>query len=486
MRPLLPTRAGLRIRNRLLVSFLVLALCLVLVPMILFERQARRSLEMEMGMRLEAVAAAASTQIDPSLVAAALSLPSESGQRTRLRLGERLTQLRDVTGVRRIYLLDRDGRDRLDTDPDAILGEELAQARAHRGMLEIAARGDPTSSPLFLDPHGEMRKTAYAPLNVKGDVLGFVGVEADARFLRDLGALRERVVLVGILGFLLSAILSFGLARGLTGPLNDLVEAARAMGSGNLEKPIPDLGADEVGFLAQTLEESRERLAERDKAQRAMVAGIAHEIRNPLGGIQIYVELLQSDPALSSAQKERVGKVLKEIHRLGEIVEEFLAYARPQVPVRESFDPRGIVGETVELLQGLAAEQQVRISVRPPSAATRVSADSGQIRQALLNLVRNAVEASPPGSEIRISWGKEGDSVAISVEDDGPGIPQTERARIFDPFFSTKSEGAGLGLPIVRRLCDQNGGRITLDEGPEKGCRFTIRLAAAVKGERLA
>lgn len=486
MRPLLPARTGLRIRNRLLVSFLVLALCLVLVPMALLERQARRSLEAEMEMRLEAVAAAASTQIDPSLIAAALSLPSESGQRTRTRLGERLLQLKEATGIRRIYLLDHEGRDRLDTDPEAVPGEEIPQARAHRGMLVTASRGKPVSSPLFRDSHGEMRKTAYAPLVVKGDVLGFVGVEADARFLREVGALRRRIFLVGIFGFALSAIFSFGLARGLTGPLGDLVEAARGMGSGNLDRPIPQLGSDEVGFLARTLEQSRERLAERDKTQRALVAGIAHEIRNPLGGIQIYVELLDSDPSLSASQKERVRKILREIHRLGEIVEEFLAYARPQVPMTGSFDPKGVVEETVDLMSGIAGERGIRISVRTPAVSSWAIADSGQIRQALLNLVRNAAEASRPGGEVRISWEGDGDSVAISVEDDGPGIAPSDRVRVFEPFFSTKSDGAGLGLPIVRRLIEQNGGRISLEDGREGGCRFTIQLAATAKGEGLA
>jgi signal transduction histidine kinase len=281
-------------------------------------------------------------------------------------------------------------------------------------------------------------------------------------------------------------ILSFALSRGVTGPLNELVAAARTMGSGNLESPIPALGVDEVGFLARTLEESRQRLAERDKAQRAMVAGIAHEIRNPLGGIQIYVELLEGDPALSDAQRERVKKILLEIHRLGAIVEEFLAYARPQLPVRESFDPGGIVGETVDLLSALAGERRVRISPHPPSAPVRVSADSGQIRQTLLNLVRNSVEACPPGGEVRIAWEAEGDGIVLSVEDDGPGIPPADRSRIFEPFFSTKSDGAGLGLPIVRRLIEQNGGRIALDEERQRGCRFTMRLARAAKGDGLA
>jgi signal transduction histidine kinase len=467
---------GLNIRHRLMITFFALAICLLLIPTILLERQARRSLEGEMEVRLEGVAAAATTQIDPSLIAAALSLPSETGSRTRARLSERLDQLKTVTGVRRIYLLDRDGRDQLDTDSAAVTGVELPQARAHRAMLQAAAEGGPASSPLFRDARGETRKTAYAPLIVKGEVLGYVGVEADARFLRELGALRRRLILIGILGLALSAVLSFGLARGLTRPLGDLVTAARAMGSGNLDRPIPQLGGDEVGFLARTLEESRASLAERDRTQRAMVAGIAHEIRNPLGGIQIYVELLENDPSLSLTQRERVSKILREIHRLGGIIEEFLAYARPQNPVRAGFDPRGIIGETFDLMSGLALSREVRLVALPPAGTIIALADPGQIRQALLNLVRNAIEASPAMGEVTIGWDRQDGRVRISVTDHGAGIAPADRERVFEPFFSTKAEGAGLGLSIVRHMVGQNGGSILLESADGGGSRFLILL----------
>ena len=325
-----PVRGNLRIRTRLLAALLALAALLITIPAIFLEAQARRSLEAELAARLESVAASASQLIDPSLVGPLMSLGPESGGRTRARLSERITALMQATGVRRIYLLDLAGHDQLDTDPQAVPGSELPQARAHRRMLDQAALGGTASSPLYRDVQGVARKTGYAPLTVRGEVVGFVGVEADARFLRELSGMRRRIFAIGLIGFLAAAALSIGLARGLTRPLGDLVEAARSMGSGDLDRAIPIGRADEVGFLARTLEEARGRLAERDRTLRAMVAGIAHEVRNPLGGIQIYAELLENDATLSQQQKERIRKILREIHRLGEIVEEFLTYARPQ------------------------------------------------------------------------------------------------------------------------------------------------------------
>jgi signal transduction histidine kinase len=479
---------GLRIRARLLVAFLGLALGLVAGTTFLIEKQARASLEGELAARLEAVAAAASTQIDPSLIAGTFSLGEgpESGARTRARLVERLTHLKGATGVRRIYLLDLEGRDQLDTDPSAVPGAELPQARVHRRMLDQAAGGKAVSSPLFRDPEGGLRKTGYAPLLVRGQVIGFVGIEADAAFLREIDALRRRILLVAAIGFVLAAILSIGLARGLTRPIGELVAAARAMGGGDLDSPIPVGRADEIGFLARTLDEARGRLAERDRTLRAMVAGIAHEVRNPLGGIQIYAELLENDATLTGWQRERVRKVLHEIRRLGEIVEEFLAYARPQAPERQSFDPAGIVGESVDLMAGIVAEKGVGVSIRPPERATWVVADPGQLRQILLNLVRNALEAAPRGSDVVVGWETQGPTVALWVEDRGPGIPSEQRERVFEPFFTTKAEGAGLGLSIVRHLAEQNGARISHERPHGGGCRFTLRMEAPKEGGRVA
>ncbi len=477
-----PGVRGLTIRRRLLLSLLALTFALILVPALLLESAARQSLEAEMASRLESVAGAASLLIDPSLIPGILTLDAEGGGRTRARLGERLSGLRAATDVRRIFIVDGLGRNQLDTDSRAVPGALMVQARAHRALLDRAAAGAPVSSPLFKDPSGQMRKTAYAALRFRGETVGFVGIEADARFLSEVGRIRRRIIWIALVGFVAASALSVGLSRGLTRPLGELVRAARFLGGGDLDRPIPPGRADEVGFLARTLEDSRVRLAERDRTLRGLVAGIAHEIRNPLGGIQIYAELLENDATLSDGQKARVKKILREIHRLGEIVEEFLAYARPQAPERAPFDLREIMLETVDLLQGLLSTRQVGVVMVPPEPPVLVRADPRQIRQVVLNLLRNAAEASPPDGTIRLVWEAQGPTVLLSIEDDGPGVPPDRRDRVFEPFFTTKPDGAGLGLAIVRHLVEQNGGRVHLDAGARGGCRFTVRLEGVGEG----
>jgi signal transduction histidine kinase len=178
-----------------------------------------------------------------------------------------------------------------------------------------------------------------------------------------------------------------------------------------------------------------------------------------------------------------VGKILREIHRLGEIVEEFLAYARPQASVRVAFDPSGIAQETADLLSDLSRERGVAIEIRSPAGAVQVLADPGQLRQVLLNLVRNAIEASSAGERVRLAWDAQGPTVAVTVEDEGPGIPFDQRERVFEPFYTTKPDGAGLGLSIVRHLAEQNGGRVSIERSHGGGCRFAVRLEGAGTGQ---
>jgi signal transduction histidine kinase len=145
-------------------------------------------------------------------------------------------------------------------------------------------------------------------------------------------------------------------------------------------------------------------------------------------------------------------------------------------------DPAGIVQETVDLLAGLLGEREVEVVQQPPGGPVTVLVDPGQLRQILLNLVRNAAEASPRGGTVQVGWDRQGTSVAITVEDQGPGVPLERREQVFEPFFTTKSSGAGLGLSIVRHLSEQNGGQVSLDRARGGGCRFTVRLETAKEG----
>ncbi|MCC7142549.1 MAG: sensor histidine kinase [Candidatus Eisenbacteria bacterium] len=476
-------RQLLGIRFRIFLTLAVLAAALLLGLAVLIEVQARRALEDELDRRLRAVGGAAVSLIGPSLVPGLLALtPAHESFRLYQERRQSLIQLRDRTGVRRIFLADPSGRSFVDTDTRITIGVPLPQLRSDRPEVQRALAGGAAAGPLYTDEGGEFRKTGYVPIDTGGKVIALVGVEADAEFLQALRALRRRLALAGAGAVLLAFLLAAVAARGLTRPLDRLVDWSRGLGRGDLSVAVPVTGGDEIGLLARTLEQMRVEIEARDREQRAMVAGVAHEIRNPLGGIRLYAELLQGDASLNDGQRRRLEKILRELDHMGAVVDQFLLYARPANPIPQALDVAHEVEELADLLRGMAEGRQVALDA--PVRAARAQCDPTHLRQVLHNLVRNAIEASPPGGAVRISVGA-GDAAAdppeceIAVEDSGPGIPEAVRERLFEPFFTTKTAGAGLGLAIVQRLVLLNRGRIRVDRGETGGARFVLTLPAA-------
>ncbi len=466
------------IRTRLFLSLALLAALLLTAAAVLVARQARRELEGELARRLQAVGAAAVELIRPEYVPALLGAPGDD--RFELRRPRRavLMRLRERSGVRRIFLADTAGSSFLDTDGTVAAGTRLPQLLSDRVELRAVRAGQPAAAPLFQDADGQYRKTGYVPVLLDGRVVGIIGVMADADFLAAVEKLRARVFAIGAGGILVAFLLAAPLARTLTGPLGKIVPWARGLGAGDLSRPAPAAGRDELGFLAGTLEQMRVGLESRDREQRAMVAGVAHEIRNPLGGIRLYAELLAADPAMTEAARERLGKMLREMDRLGTIVDEFLLFARPAVPAPEQVDLTVVAGEILDAVTPQAQRRGIRLafaSEEPRPATAWV--DPNHLRQILRNLVLNAIEAGPPGSEVRVGVEALARGARIlTVEDEGPGIEPAERERIFEPFYTTKASGAGLGLAIVRRLCHLNGAGVHTGTSARGGAQFAVSL----------
>ncbi len=224
---------------------------------------------------------------------------------------------------------------------------------------------------------------------------------------------------------------------------------------------------------------ARERRMQADRilAMQTMSAGLAHEVRNPLNAAKLQLELLErrlrrqlDDPRLV----EPVGLAQKEIARLTELLNDFLAFARPpELHVQET-DVSAIVRHVCDL-QRVAADARgaslVLVSDPPISAFI----DAAKLHQIVLNLVRNAVEAVTAGGHVTVEVEATHDTFSVRVQDDGPGIPEGTRQRIFEPFFSTKEGGTGLGMSIVHSLVSLHGGRIDLDTSP-RGTRFDVTI----------
>jgi len=220
----------------------------------------------------------------------------------------------------------------------------------------------------------------------------------------------------------------------------------------------------------------RLRLVDRLSGLGALSAGMAHEIRNPLGAISGAIEILDSEISEGDPKREFVVMLRKEVERLSTIVTRQLDFARTTTPERSPVDLRGTLASVASLTAKAADEQGVSIAFTPPEFLPSVMVDEQQVRQAVLNLVINAIQAMPRGGHVVLSASADEESVHVVVEDDGPGFPAGDRARIFEPFFTTKKGGTGLGLSIAFQTAERHGGDLLAENRLEGGARFTLEL----------
>lgn len=236
--------------------------------------------------------------------------------------------------------------------------------------------------------------------------------------------------------------------------------------------------AERLRLTGGELTEARERAeqAERMAAMGRLAAGLAHEIRNPLSSIAGSIQLLRGGKRLSAEDRQLCEIVLRESARLDDLVTDMLDLSRPRPLELVTLDAVPVVHEVVELAgrSGRAATD-VRVVLEAPEHAV-VRADSAQLRQLSWNLVRNAVQASTAGDEVRVSLVVEEDRVLLTVEDDGPGLDEVSKSRLFDAFFTTRSQGTGVGLAVVKRIADQHGFSIEVDSRLGHGARFVVNL----------
>lgn len=242
----------------------------------------------------------------------------------------------------------------------------------------------------------------------------------------------------------------------------------------------------EVKRLQEELGEKNRQLERRNRlaALGEMAAGLAHEIRNPLGAMQLYLSALSAEFAEASSGAKTVSKMRGAVLRLEGIVSQVLQFAREMRVQPGEGRLSGLVAECVEMVSARALAGRVQVQVlRRGSEADGATAwfDRLLMSQALLNIMLNAVEATPAGGRVEVSYGVEGREAFVRVADTGPGVPAEVVDRIFNPFFTTKAEGTGLGLSIVHRIAEAHDGAVTVrnrrgtDGKTEAGAVFELR-----------
>jgi heavy metal sensor kinase len=286
-----------------------------------------------------------------------------------------------------------------------------------------------------------------------------------------------------------AALLSIGSGYFLAGralaPVSAMAAKSREITAESLSKRLPvSHPYDELGQMATVFNQTLERLEASFDRLRNFTANVSHELRTPLTAIRSVGEVALQHPRDADALRDVIGSMLEEVERLTRLVDCMLALARAESghtpPAQIELDLAAEASATLELVRVLAEEKRQDVMVETSASAT-VRGDPAMMRQALLNLVDNAIRYTPEHGHVKLRVGRtrEGDSV-VEVEDDGPGIPVEERARIFDRFYraaagaTVAAQGTGLGLTIARSAVEASGGRLEYETSDAGGSRFRM------------
>lgn len=342
----------------------------------------------------------------------------------------------------------------------------------------------------------EVEVSVYSPAAGRwGSVKIGLSLEPMYARLRDI---QKVLLLIGIAGFLLGVGGAVFLARRITRPLHRLVEGTVRIARGDFSQAIADTSRDEVGDLARSFNEmtgqlvqTRERM---DDANRRLVqheklasigrmaATIAHEIRNPLTSVKLNIQKVAEEEGFLETVKAHIGLSLEGIDQIERFIKELLNFTRVQELSLERWPIDQIVDESLKVVKDTLAQKEIAVERSCAPGLPPILADADKLRQVFLNVLRNAHEALEPGGTIRIACDTVVEAgrtlVRVRIADNGPGLAAKDRPNIFEPFYTTKPSGFGLGLANARKIVEQHQGTIAAVETGGPGCEFVILIPA--------
>jgi signal transduction histidine kinase len=366
---------------------------------------------------------------------------------------------------------------------------------AARGLLDALERGRPTGEALEARVQEVRQLERALSLEVK-----LLQARLESRIADRVQAAERaesRTVALIVIYAAIALLVGVGsalFARRLLAPIERLTEGVKAVAAGDLSRQVEVQSQDEIGLLAgefnamaaSLASQQRElRRAERLAAVGRISAQITHEVRNPLNAIGLNAELLAEElearPDPSPEARALCAAISREVDRLNAVTEEYLRFARPPRHAPGRQDLSELCGSLLDFLAPELAAAQVEVRRDLPGGLPPVHGDEGQLRAVLLNLVRNAREAMAGGGTLSVAARRQGDVVEVDVGDTGGGIPAEDLVRIFDPFYSTKERGTGLGLAFVQQVVQEHGGSVRCQSALGRGTTFVLRLPAAAE-----
>jgi len=346
-------------------------------------------------------------------------------------------------------------------------------------ILSAAAKGDYA--------YLVRNSTAYfaSPINFEGNTIGILEFIYPMSLLESLLSGVANILFIGAFIFaVLMTLISIYIASKLTKPINKLAAAANNYAN-RIFTPVKIKGSDEISLLSRSFNAMGIQLQDYIQRQKQFVSNVSHELRTPLTAIKGYSELLAGEIGDRPDLKKAVFHLKKESDRLAKLVEEVLTLSRLETG-REEFhldrlNLSDLIKETTEKMLLRAQKYEIKI-VSDIKPEVYVRGDQEKLVQVIVNLLDNAFKYSPPGATVRVSLYKEKDEAILTVVDQGIGIPEEDRLKVFDRFYRAENahsiSGTGLGLSIVKHIVDAHSGSIELTEGVEGGTAAIVRLPA--------
>lgn len=331
------------------------------------------------------------------------------------------------------------------------------------------------------------------PVSIKGQNFGYIHINMvldDYKMLQKKNHLKR--ILSMLFAFSIGIILSLLIAEKYTEPIKKVAEASKRIAKGELVKIRNRNRKDEIGTLIESYNDMVEKLAEKEELQEKLKkseqlsiigqlsSGIAHEIRNPLNFLSLSIGHIReriSEANIDGRDEliKLLDNITKEIYRVNELIHNFLLLGKPITLNREWISSEVIVYEALELLKD-KVRKGIDIKVVSEDNGQPLYCDREYMRLCLINLILNAIQAIDEEGSITIKYGREDSSCYITVTDTGRGITEEEMERIFEPYYSTKKLGVGLGLTITKRFIEEHGGSISVKSEIEKGTSITVRV----------
>ena len=288
----------------------------------------------------------------------------------------------------------------------------------------------------------------------------------------------------------LVAFISQRIGKNITEPIIDLVGFTEQVAEGNLNDQCEIKTQDEIGDLAlafnqmtRNLQQSRDKLIQAERLATAgkMSASFAHEIRNPLSSMRMLSQLLMQKPEMSAEQRQSLQYILEEIERIDNIVKGLMDFARPTTLNLAEQPLVPTLQAVLSLMEANLTHHQIRLVLEFAPDLPDLQFDSDKIKQAFMNVVLNAMEAMPQGGTLSVTTFKLEDGISIKVTDTGDGIPEADIEHLFEPFFSRKDKGTGLGLANVKRILEEHGGTVEIESALNEGATVSMWLPIKIK-----